>query len=217
MFPRGGGSVLTPLEQKQIQLEAKADALREGEFDTEEKTKHKKEKRRKSKLGAFEDTKKKSSSDEDGTKIEALNYKRLAKGSVVLGQVSAISHHNLTIALPNNLSGNVSIAAISDVVTAKIQQAAEASDDDDDSADEGDDDDDIELNSLFEVGQYVRAYVLSTKEGEGSGKKNHIELSLRPEDANSGMSKNDVVANATVMAAVTSVQDHGYEMELGTS
>ncbi|CRK35725.1 hypothetical protein BN1708_001355, partial [Verticillium longisporum] len=215
MFPRGGGSVLTPLEQKQIQLEAKADALREGEFDTEEKTKHKKEKRRKSKLGAFEDTKKKSSSDEDGTKIEALNYKRLAKGSVVLGQVSAISHHNLTIALPNNLSGNVSIAAISDVVTAKIQQAAEASDDDDDSADEGDDDDDIELNSLFEVGQYVRAYVLSTKEGEGSGKKNHIELSLRPEDANSGMSKNDVVANATVMAAVTSVQDHGYEMELG--
>ncbi|PNH39385.1 hypothetical protein VD0004_g7497 [Verticillium dahliae] len=215
MFPRGGGSVLTPLEQKQIQLEAKADALREGEFDTEEKTKHKKEKRRKSKLGAFEDTKKKSSSDEDGTKIEALNYKRLAKGSVVLGQVSAISHHNLTIALPNNLSGNVSIAAISDVVTAKIQQAAEASDDDDDSADEGDDDDDIELNSLFEVGQYVRAYVISTKEGEGSGKKNHIELSLRPEDANSGMSKNDVVANATVMAAVTSVQDHGYEMELG--
>lgn len=74
MFPRGGGSVLTPLEQKQIQIEAKADALKENdEFDTYEKAKSKKE-RKKSKMAAH-DGSGKGASDAEGIKIESLNYK----------------------------------------------------------------------------------------------------------------------------------------------
>lgn len=74
MFPRGGGSVLTPLEHKQIQLEAKADA-REEEFNTSGKALKKKkrkatlEKSEKGKKGvAVED-------EEDSIKVESLNFK----------------------------------------------------------------------------------------------------------------------------------------------
>lgn len=73
LFPRGGGSVLTPLEQKQITMEAKADAAKEEAelFDTNVKGKAKKEKRRKAK-----DTKDtKPARDEDAVKIEGLNFK----------------------------------------------------------------------------------------------------------------------------------------------
>lgn len=63
IFPRGGGSVLTPLEQKQIQLEAKADALREDEFNT--RAKEHKKKRRVSLKG---ETK-------AAVKVESLNFK----------------------------------------------------------------------------------------------------------------------------------------------
>jgi rRNA biogenesis protein RRP5 len=73
MFPRGGGGVLTPLEMKQIQIDAKADALKEEEelFDTEEKTKSKKERKKKSKFDSVAN----SSKDEDAVKIDSLNFK----------------------------------------------------------------------------------------------------------------------------------------------
>lgn len=45
--------------------------------------------------------------------------------------------------------------------------------------------------------------------------KRRIELSLRPEDANSTLSKQELVANSTVMASVASVEDHGYVMDIG--
>lgn len=72
MFPRGGGSVLTPLEQKQIQLEAKADALREEEFDTGKKSTRKKPAKvaaKKGKKGA------ENTPEEDHVKIESLSFK----------------------------------------------------------------------------------------------------------------------------------------------
>ncbi|ROT38446.1 rRNA biogenesis protein RRP5 [Sodiomyces alkalinus F11] len=229
LFPRGGASVLTPLEHKQIQMQAKADALAEDEFDTTEHTKAKTKKlrRRESKAFDLDDSKKgksKGFADEDAVRVESLNFKRLVKGSLVLGQITSIGLHNLTVSLPNNLTGNVSIAAISDVITARLQKDAEESDEDSNEEDDGGGDDDedngVDLKSLFEIGQYVRAYVVSTKDEENTGKskakpRRNIELSLRPSETNSGLSKDDVVPHVTVMAAITSVQDHGYEMDLG--
>lgn len=139
---------------------------------------------------------------------------RLVKGSLVLGQVSEINPLELILALPNNLSGHVPITAISDVLNEKI--AAEAADDDDDDADK----DDLDLKSLFKIGQYLRACVTSTIDestATAAKPKRHIELSLRPDLANTGLSSQDVVANCTVMAAVTSVEDHGLVMEFGLS
>lgn len=76
LFPRGGGSVLTPLEHKQITIQAKQDALFEEESGkpstktekAEKKGKRKSSKKEKKVVGA-------SAKDEDTVKIEGLNYK----------------------------------------------------------------------------------------------------------------------------------------------
>ena len=74
IFPRGGGSVLTPLEQKQIQLEAKADAMREDEFDTGAKAQTKKKRKMSSAKGEGKSGSKKKDG-EDAIKVESLNFK----------------------------------------------------------------------------------------------------------------------------------------------
>lgn len=45
--------------------------------------------------------------------------------------------------------------------------------------------------------------------------KRRIELSIRPEDANSTLSKQELVTYSTLMASVASVEDHGYVMDIG--
>lgn len=120
------------------------------------------------------------------------------------------------MALPNNLVGHVSITSISPGLTKRVEAAAAA--DDSDADEEESAEDDVDLKDLFEVGQYVRAYVVSTVEDSSalpSKSKRRIELSLRPEDTNSTITKQELVSNSTVMAAVASVEDHGYVMDLG--
>lgn len=73
IFPRGGGSVLTPLEQKQIQLEAKADAMRDEEFDTGGKAQKKKKRKMSLKSDGKAGSSKKNT--EDNIKVESLNFK----------------------------------------------------------------------------------------------------------------------------------------------
>ena len=74
MFPRGGANILTPLEQKQIQMRAKADAQDEDELDEASKSKAKKKRKDK--------TSKKSEKQashpvrgEDSVRVESLNFK----------------------------------------------------------------------------------------------------------------------------------------------
>lgn len=86
----------------------------------------------------------------------------------------------------------------------------------DDDEEEAEDDDGIDLKAILAVGQYLRAYVVSTVEESTTGKgKRRIELSLRPSEANTGLEKDDVVPNATVMASVVSVEDRGFVMDTG--
>jgi rRNA biogenesis protein RRP5 len=73
LFARGGGSVLTPLEQKQIQLEAKADAMRDEEFNTGNKDQ--KKKKRKTALKSASEKKGDVKIKDDSVKVESLNFK----------------------------------------------------------------------------------------------------------------------------------------------
>ncbi|KAI8717856.1 hypothetical protein NCS52_00862700 [Fusarium sp. LHS14.1] len=212
MFPRGGGNVLTPLEQKQIQLEAKADAMRDEEFNTGGKTQ--KKKKRKTALKSDKKTEKKKEEEEDTVKVESLSFKRLVKGSLVLGQVTKINNLDIEVALPNNLTGHVSIVAISEQLKERLEKDAAEKDEEEDEKDE----DGIDLDTIFSIGQYVRAYVVSTVDESGTGKgKRRIELSLRPSEANTGLEKDDVVINTTVAASIVSVQDRGFVMDTGIS
>ncbi|PHH60609.1 hypothetical protein CDD81_1399 [Ophiocordyceps australis] len=211
IFPRGGGSVLTPLEQKQIQLDAKADALQE-EFQVTEKP----QKRTRRKLSLLAASKSGLLRDkESSVKVESLSFKRLVTGSLVLVQVTRINNLNLEVSLPNNLTGHVSIAAISDQLSSRLQNdASEDGEQDDKSSSQ----DNVDLKSLFSIGQYLRAHVVSTTEESVTGKeRRNIELSLRPIETNSGLTKDDIVANSTVMASIVSVEDRGCIMDLGIS
>lgn len=76
LFPRGGGSVLTPLEHKQITIQAKQDALFEGDSGKPSRKTEKSDKKRKRKSSKKEDkTSDASAKDEDAVRIEGLNYK----------------------------------------------------------------------------------------------------------------------------------------------
>lgn len=70
LFPRGGANILTPLEQKQIQLEAKADVIREEQALASGKPSKKKN-------AASKTSGKKAEikSSDDSIKVESLSFK----------------------------------------------------------------------------------------------------------------------------------------------
>lgn len=76
LFPRGGGSILTPLEHKQITIQAKQDALFEEESGKAPK-KAEKDTKKKKRKSSGKDIKKgdQPAHDPDAVKIEGLNYK----------------------------------------------------------------------------------------------------------------------------------------------
>lgn len=232
-FPRGGAGLLTPLEKKQIQAKATRDAIAEHKrekdlfgssskpaaedsdedaflSDTDQTTKKQSQK-------TF--TKTRQTTDgalhEPGTRIESLTFKRLAVGSLVLGRVSRINPRDLTIALPNNLTGTVPLTSISTALTERIEALLAREPTQTDAAEE---EDDISLHGHFSIGQWLRVCVASVGEeaatGKGHGKRN-IELSLEPQLTNAGLEPSNLVAGCTLQGSVTSVEDHGVAVDLG--
>ncbi|KAJ5713657.1 uncharacterized protein N7483_010838 [Penicillium malachiteum] len=211
-FPRGGASVLTALERKQIQIQATKDVLTTKMEDADSTAPMKKSRKKKTK-GKKSDGKEKS--EKEGVRIEALGFKRIVPGSMILGQVSSISAHDIAISLPNNLVGYVSLTAVSKILDDKIQKLLN---DEEEDGDDSSDEDSIELKDYFYLGQYLRTYVVSTgsEDTEATGRnKKRLELTIDPRQANTGLSKSDLVKESVVQAAVVSVEDHGLVMDLG--
>lgn len=217
-FPRGGASLLTPLERKQIQVQATRDVLFEQNHangavsDSEglsdaDSIKESAQKAKERKFSKMKNQKINPDSSRPGVRIEGLNYKRLAPGSILLGRVSSINSQDVTVSLPNNLTGFVQPTSISPQVTALIE----------DNLNNKEDFDEIDLRPYIQPGQYVRVYVASTgSDVAGQAKqKKHIELSLEPKLCNNGIQRSDIVTNSTIQASVRSVEDHGLIMDLG--
>ena len=227
-FPRGGANVLTPLEQKQIQIQAKQDVLfeqstgkkvhrpeleDEGEENAivgggakEGKSKKKSKAKKKS-------SKSTESVEETGVRIESLSYRRLSPGALVLGQIAQINRHDIALSLPNNLTGYVAIGSISDKVDQVLDDHADEEDEDRPS---GGVETSLDLQSAFRIGQYLRAQVVAAEaEDTQASHKKHISLSIRPSQANAGLTKGDLVSNSVVQASVLSIEDHGFRMDLG--
>ncbi|KIL00557.1 hypothetical protein PAXRUDRAFT_821549 [Paxillus rubicundulus Ve08.2h10] len=228
-FPRGGGTSLTPLEVKAIRAEGAKEA--DKELFTAAKKAHVKGKKSKSDLkDQVSEAKKKRN---DTVRIEHLNYKRLTPGMKVFGQVMSIQPLALVISLPNQLLAHVPITQI----TSQLTQRLESMDADDDTEDGESDDDKSnsparvpDLSELFRPGQYVRAVVTTihtpgTTDTSGLGRvrddavktSRRVELSLKPEQVNAGVQKGDLTNGYTLSAAVQSVEDHGYIIDLGIS
>ncbi|KAF2138712.1 uncharacterized protein K452DRAFT_255494 [Aplosporella prunicola CBS 121167] len=226
-FPRGGASVLTPLEHKQIQNEATRDVLFEqsnkrapkgGESDDDvdmegaegAKPAKKKRKSKDRKSGAGAEKK------ETELRIEGLSYKKLAPGSMVLGQITQITSKDIALSLPNNLVGFVPLTAVSDQYNERIE-ALLGEDKESENEEEESSEDDLELKNIFSLGQYLRATVTSVGDDSKTSQKSkkRIELSVNPKDANNRIQKSDLVVNSMVQASVVSVEDHGLVMDLG--
>ncbi|KAF2276377.1 rRNA biogenesis protein-like protein RRP5 [Westerdykella ornata] len=228
-FPRGGASVLTPLEHKQIQIKANQDVLFEqagikrsgnddmdmsdigSEAGSEQAAKTTKKRKSKKSKKAHEEEK------ENVIKVESLSFKRIIPGMIILGQVSEITSRDLVLALPNNLVGFVPLTAISDKFTAKIEKLLEEADADAGEDDESDDFEDVDLDKMFKVGQYLRACVTSAADEvptSGTAKK-RIELSIQPALVNRGLAKSSITVNGTIQASVASNEDHGLIMDMG--
>ena len=135
---------------------------------------------------------------------------------MVLGRVSQINRYDMALDLPNNLVGYVPITAISTKITERIEALA-SEEDTEGSENESKRLPDINLHDFFLLGDYLRAYVVSTEGSSTSGErpKKHIELSLRPEHANAGLRAGDVVVHSMVQAEVHSVEDHGLVANVG--
>lgn len=232
-FPRGGAGLLTPLEKKQIQARATRDAIAEhkrdkdlfgspskaaGDSEGEESPSDAEEPVQKPGKNVF--TKKKRQTidgalHEPGMRIESLTFKQLTVGSLVLGRVSRINPRDLTIALPNNLTGTVPLTSISIALTERIEAllAKEPIE-----TDEVEEEDSIDLHEYFNIGQWLRVCISAVggddATAKGHGKKN-IELSVEPESANVGLELSNIIAGCTIQGAVTSVEDHGVAIDLG--
>lgn len=222
-FPRGGASVLTPIEQKQIEARAERDVLfeqqtgqkparREGDDDffseEEEAAAPKASKNKKGKKGSG------LKIAGSGIKIQSLSYKNLVVGSTVLGRVTAITGKDVAVALPNNLTGYVPITAVSARLNDRIEKVLR--EEDNKKEDDEENDEDIDLKRLFYQGQWIRATVTGTgSESADKKAKRHIELSVDPAHTNGGLESENVVVNSTIQASVRSVEDHGIIMDLG--
>lgn len=221
-FPRGGASVLTAIEKKQIEARAERDVLfeqqtgqkparREGDDDffseEDEAAAPKSSKKKKGKQGSG------LKIAGSGIKIQSLSYKNLVVGSTVLGRVTAITGKDVAVALPNNLTGYVPITAVSARLNDRIEKLLK---EDTTKEDEDDNEEDIDLKKIFYHGQWIRATVTGTgSESADKKAKRHIELSVDPAHANAGLESENVVVNSTIQASVRSVEDHGIIMDLG--
>lgn len=131
---------------------------------------------------------------------------------MVLGQVYQINRYDVALALPNNLTGYIPLTSISDKFTEAVEAIAQ-----DEASDEKEDEKQLDLHSFFSIGQYLRAYVVSTINEMPSGKmgRRHIELSIDPRKVNLGLNKADLVVNSMIQASVLSVEDYGMIMSFG--
>ena len=131
-----------------------------------------------------------------------------------MGIIKQVNELDLVVSLPNQLTGSVAITEISETMSTLIEQAVG---NDDESENEDDESELPELNELFAVGQVVvcRIVALTQSASQEDMKKKRIELSLRPDLVNAGLSKADVVKGMILPAAICSSEDHGYVVSLG--
>lgn len=132
---------------------------------------------------------------------------------MVLGQISQINTNDIALALPNNLTGFAPRNSISDTISNRLGTVLE----DGAEHEKMGEPQSVQLGDFFSIGQFLRAYVVSTQDEDSMGVKGkkHIELSLAPYQANHGLRKADLVVGSMVQAAVASIEDHGLVMDLG--
>ncbi|KAJ2853917.1 rRNA biogenesis protein rrp5, partial [Coemansia asiatica] len=249
-FPRGGSSELTPLEFREISRQAEREVLfTDGVIGTrggKNKRRHPEDdsaasstsapqskSKKKSKKPTVADSNEQDANLDDIERVgavESLSFKRITKGALVLGCISAIQDLQLRVSLPNSLTGVVPITSISPELTALVEKAAQEQEDSDDEhamdVDVEQKDDPLDLKSRFYIGQFVKCAVVELGESDessnqgiksGSSNSHRIELTLMPEEINNRIDPDDLCQGQILTASVKSVEDRGYVLNIGFS
>ncbi|CAE6393843.1 unnamed protein product [Rhizoctonia solani] len=221
-FPRGGGVTLEELN-KSVDSSAM-------EVDSQPSTLKKKKRAE----GGKKDKPRKQNADvragtkSDTIRVEHLNYKRLEPGQRLLGVITSILPLALIVSLPNQLMGHVPIVNISSQLTSRLESTPSNSS----SAEESEDDEDDgvpSLSHMFRPGQYVSCTVKQVRPASSTidfGAKprdeeekaaRRVELSIRPDEVNVGVTAGDLRVGFYITGAIQSIEDHGYVVDLGIS
>lgn len=230
-FPRGGASVLTPLELKQVANEAASDVLFGGQA-SEVADGARPKKRKRANKAAKAKSAEETQEDEVVQIVEHVNFKNLKTGSLLLGQITAIGKHELCLSFTDGISGYVKITNISEQMTEFLQNMDEEMDEEKDGQDANDgeydsSDDEKEdvksskqlpdLHNFFSLGQWLRCSVTQNSALEVQKKKNRkkrLELSIEPSVVND-LAEEDLDKHAAVQCSVKSIEDHGAILDLG--
>ncbi|KAI8613188.1 hypothetical protein BC830DRAFT_497872 [Chytriomyces sp. MP71] len=229
-FPRGGAAsgALTSLEwrdaseraAKELFNEANEAAAVEGGSGGD-KAKRKK-KKRVQEQDAPEPKRAKVDAAEKKESIASLTFKKLNPGFALLGVIKEISDLELTVSLPNQMTGSVSITEISDEITAIVEKVsqAESGQEEENQDVENTMNNDTELpalNHLFKIGQALPVLAIYTEKAsfEGGPSKRKIELSIKPARMNASVEVEEIREGMNLLASVKSVEDNGYILSFG--
>lgn len=216
-FPRGGASVLTPLEVKEISNKATSDVLFEAASASKRASGEKSQQPRKK----TKKTKKSSKTEEEDqtVTIESFSLRKLSPGTLILGQISRVNKLDLELAIGDNLVGYVPISSISDEITRAVdlyQQDADLS---------SDEEEDVtrtatlrdnklpNLTTVFKAGEWLRAKV--SESDVSQSKKKRIQFTIEPETVNEHLDDEDLLPGNLLQCSVVSVEDRGVILNTG--
>ncbi|XP_030841281.1 uncharacterized protein LOC115923994 isoform X3 [Strongylocentrotus purpuratus] len=180
--------------------------------DSEQATPSKGKKKKKTKKSEGEETEEPDLEEEfegatetEGFIPKTLTSKTLSEGMLVLAVVQEIHEYEIVLSLPNGQTAFVQITDVSSFFTQQLQELNESN---------GAEDQDLpNIQDVYQVGNLVPCKVKSL----GASKDGHrrIQASLDYKEVNSELGISFIKAGMTLHGCVSSVEDHGYTIDLG--
>lgn len=157
--------------------------------------------------------------------IQPIAWKKLGKGTTVLGLVARVGPRDVAVSLPGGMVGRVTLPEVSDPLYARFAAAAQAAapGGSPEAAAQGLAEAEALAVAGLRVGQVVRCAVLAgspgtaateAKKAGGKGGQ-RLALSLRASLVNRGMKLEHLLPGGALAAAVASEEDHGYVLHTG--
>ncbi|XP_072335851.1 protein RRP5 homolog isoform X2 [Scyliorhinus torazame] len=134
---------------------------------------------------------------------EILSFKKLKVGTLLLGCVKEVTDYELVVGLPHGLTGYVSLTNICDAYTKSLREQINEELAEDLTA----------LSDLYSAGMIVRCTV--SELGKTKASHHSLKLSINPKDVNKALSAGALRAGMLLSGCVSSVEDHGYLVDIG--
>ncbi|XP_077992848.1 protein RRP5 homolog [Glandiceps talaboti] len=224
-FPRGKSTTKSEEAAKDAKT-VKPKKKRDDDVLFKEKTVKPKKGKKRKRVGDETDKKKKKGKGEDSRDVsegvltvgprvktvKQLSSKDLTEGMLLLGAIKEIHDYEMVVSLPHGLTGHVEITDISNVYTKMLQTLTK---------DAGDNIEEIKVHvddipnlmDVFRVGQYVKCAVKEMMAEKRGYRK--ISLTLDPKIINKTLTPSYMHFGLVIPGVVSSVEDHGYVMDLG--